>query len=163
MRTHQLPALIIAALAGLTLAGCAAMPNISPGEPNEPNTGVSDGTGTTDSDTDDSANSTQKETGLTLPDSFPREVPMLPYELIQVSDRSAGGSWWITMRGTDIVTNGDELRQQMADAGFTEVSWLHHEHMGVGAVYELDNLLVGVKILDTDEGIDIRYDVLKSS
>ena len=84
---------------------------------------------------------------------------MLPYDIIDVTDRSAAASYWITMRGTDIDTNADELRKQMADAGFTEVVWSHHELMGVGSVFQLDSIQVAVKILDTDDGVDIRYTV----
>jgi hypothetical protein len=133
MRLRQLPALFIASLAGLALVGCAAMPSIPQTAPNEPDTGVSDETGTTDVDTDESSDESAGGTEITIPDGaraasaeFPFPVPEGWAELGPFAESKLGKD--MTMSGSyeypgDAKVAAAEYMALLTAAGFNAYTY----------------------------------------
>ena len=76
MRTSPRSAMLIAVLAALSLAGCAATPELAPAEPAEPSVAVGEESTTTDGSDDDAAPAAGE---TTIPDGARAASPDFPF------------------------------------------------------------------------------------
>ena len=101
------------------------------------------------------------ETGSTLPDDFPAEVPLVDGKLVMATGMTVEGSrsWMLAIAVDDPDANFTRAQEALLSAGFEEIALQDTDNLRLG-IYQSDSFRVHLGASSDSDGPLISYQVI---